>query len=48
MNRNRKHMKILDFVRAQIKKVKKDFLYREAAKVYRRNGTAWRRAATTL
>ena len=48
MNRNRKHMKILGFVRAQIKKVKKTFLYREAAEVYKRNGTAWTQAATTL
>lgn len=35
-------MKILGFVRAQIKKVKKNFLYGEAAKVYKRNGTARR------
>jgi len=47
MNINRKHTKILGFVRAQIKKVKGK-LHGEAAEVYKRNGTAWRGAATTM
>lgn len=36
MNTNRKHMKIPGFARAQIRKAKKNVLYREAAKVYKR------------
>lgn len=48
MNRNRKHMKILGFMRVWIKKVKKKFLCREAAKVYKLNGTAQRGTATIL
>lgn len=41
-------MKILGCAGAQIKKVKRNFLYREAAKAYKRSGTAQSEAATTL
>lgn len=46
MNTNRKHMKIPGFARAQIRKAKKNVLYREAAKVYKRNVSAQREATT--
>lgn len=46
MNTNRKHMKIPGFARAQIRKAKKNVLYREAAKVYKRNASAQREATT--
>lgn len=46
MNRNRKHMKIAGFARAQIRKAKKNVLHREAAKVSKINGSAETEAPT--
>lgn len=46
VNRNRKHMKSPGFARAQIRKAKKNVLYRPAAQVYIRNGFAQREATT--